>query len=114
MAGEEGVEGGVGWRQVLGQILTLASLARVTGLPVVDFEYWAAFNGSPVEPSVWVIVDRDADRLAAKASAVEITAGVRRLLVEGGYPADAAQTAIVAVASQEQIREAGGKFNFFR
>jgi hypothetical protein len=114
VAGAEGIADGAGWRQVLGQIVTVASLARVTGLPVVDFEYWAAFNGSPFEPSVWVIVDRDADRVAAKASAIEITSGVRGLLVEGGYPADAAQTAIVAVASQEQIREKGGKFNFFR
>lgn len=85
MAGEGWrFEDGVGWRQVLGQIVTLASLARVTGLPVVDFEYWAALNGSPFE------------------------------LADGGYPADAAQTAMVSVASQEQIREKGGKFNFFR
>ena len=97
------------------QLHKLASVDRLraaTGLGVVDVETFASFSGGPDLPGIYLVVETEAERHDALKHLQEIEAQVRNLLAAHGWPPEHARTALVNVASREQIK-AFGRDNVF-
>ena len=95
------------------RILKLETLRAATELPVIDLEIVVSFLGIPERPTIALVVETDDELASAEVGVERVANVVRRLLADGGYPADAAQSAFVYLASREQIQAAGGWWNFF-
>lgn len=94
---------------------TVAKLREATGLPVVDMVCIMPFDGGPEQPGVWIVLPTEDERHAAWVDRARIAAHVKSLLVEGGYPPTAAETARVSLASRERIDEYAAKgWDYFR
>lgn len=99
---------------MLAKIASVKQLRATTGLPVVDREVMVEFGGGPRLPGVWLILKTEVEAIAAQPAIETTKAQVRHLLAEHGYPPEHAAIADVEVVSQEGIKAAGGRFNFFR
>lgn len=94
---------------------TVAKLREATGLPVVDMVCIMPFDGGPEQPGVWIVLPTEDERQAAWVDRARIAALVKSLLVAAGYPAAAAETALVSLASKERVDEYAAKgWDYFR
>lgn len=93
--------------RLLERIATVQTLRRVTGLQIVGQELRLGRHGDPDQPSIALLVPTENERAVAATREGEIVEQVRLLLVDGGYPLEAARTAEVVVASRERIAERG-------
>jgi hypothetical protein len=99
-------------------VTTAARVLRADGAfgpwNVTDVELLGSLSGDPRGLFVWLIFPRQAEAAAAIVAAEKLTEVTRRLLNDGGYPADAVSTIRVGFTSEEEIERGGGRFLFFR
>ena len=99
-------------------VTTAARVLRADGAfgpwNVTDVELLGSLSGDPRGLFVWLIFPRQAEAAAAIVAAEKLTEVTRRLLNDGGYPADAVSTIRVGFTSEEEIEHGGGRFLFFR
>jgi hypothetical protein len=103
------------YSRLVEEAASVARLREATGLAVVDMVCIMPFDGGPDRPGIWVVVATEGERHAAWIDRARIVDSVKSLLIAGGYPSAAAQTALVSLAAQETIDKYASKgWDFFR
>jgi hypothetical protein len=82
--------------------------------PPIDVEVVPNFGGTADRIQAWLIFSSRDEVRQAETIASAVRSHARKLLVDAGFPADAAATFVLSFVSTAEIDERGGRLAFFR